>query len=169
MDMRRCYLAAAFLLAPWSAQAQQVIEADNVMPPALDDTTEVVDDNAASVPSVSDDTDASSPPVALENVEMELVARAIYQCMDHGRAVFADEENRTKYTQCVQIRAAHYQQVAAPNGNRAGSNSPCSGAVVYQGGTYVFNDQEPCPIPDAVFKSRKPIEANPEYYAQPQP
>lgn len=122
----------------------------------------------AEMPEVS----MSAPlPPQEESIELELVTRGIYQCMDGGRAVFVDEEKRGQYRQCTQIRAPHYEQVQSNNGNAAGydGNSPCSGAVVYEGSTYVFNDKEPCPIPASVFQSRKPIEANPEYYTQPQP
>ena len=41
---------------------------------------------------------------------------------------------------------------------------PCSGAILYKGSTYIFSDNEPCPIPDLIFRTRRPIEAEPSYY-----
>ncbi len=41
---------------------------------------------------------------------------------------------------------------------------PCSGAILYKGSTYIFNENEPCPMPEDVFKNRRPIEAEPTYY-----
>lgn len=35
----------------------------------------------------------------------------------------------------------------------------CSGAILYKDNTYIFNENEPCPIPDSVFSTRRPIEA----------
>lgn len=45
-------------------------------------------------------------------------------------------------------------------------NIPCSGAILYKGSTYIFTEYEPCPIPEDIFKQRRPIEAEPNYYAQ---
>lgn len=45
-------------------------------------------------------------------------------------------------------------------------NTPCSGAILYKGSTYIFSEHEPCPIPAEVFNSRRPIEAEPNYYTQ---
>ena len=52
----------------------------------------------------------------------------------------------------------------AANINSKVHENSCSGAVLYHGSTFIFNDSEPCPIPEEVFKSRKPIEAEPSYY-----
>ena len=54
---------------------------------------------------------------------------------------------------------------ALSNANKAEEEKiPCSGAILYKGSTYIFSDNEPCPIPDLIFKTRKPIEADPTYY-----
>lgn len=45
-------------------------------------------------------------------------------------------------------------------------NIPCSGAILYKGSTYIFTEHEPCPIPEDIFKQRRPIEAEPDYYTQ---
>lgn len=45
-------------------------------------------------------------------------------------------------------------------------NLPCSGAILYKGSTYIFSEHEPCPIPAEVFDNRRPIEAEPNYYAE---
>lgn len=60
-------------------------------------------------------------------------------------------------------------QPSAPDAQPLASgavSAPCSGAVLYKGSTYIFSENEPCPIPDSIFRSRKPIEANPSYYTQ---
>lgn len=51
----------------------------------------------------------------------------------------------------------------------AANSGTCSGAVVFQGNTYIFNDREPCPIPASVFQARKPLEALPAFYLPPAP
>lgn len=64
-----------------------------------------------------------------------------------------------------------FSNVGAPAGAplMAANNGTCSGAIVFQGNTYIFNDREPCPIPAAVFQSRKPLEALPAFYLPPAP
>lgn len=47
------------------------------------------------------------------------------------------------------------------------SGSPCSGALLYQGNTYLFSEHEPCPIAHDLFMNRKPLEAQPDYYTAP--
>lgn len=122
--------------------------------------------SAATPPPPTTDNNTNSTQNGQSSVELELVSRGIYRCVDGSKAVFVDEDARGKYRQCTQIRAPQYEQVSAGKQGRADA-SPCSGALVYQGSTYIFTDQEPCPIPEAIFKQRKPIEAIPEYY-QPQ-
>ena len=133
---------------------EPVTDADPTSPALLNDS-----DNAAST---TDNMAQSSSA----KIEMKLVTRGIYQCTDGNRSVFVDEENRIKYRHCTQIRAPYYEQVNVDN-NTESERAPCSGAIVYKGSTYVFNDHEPCPIPEDIFEKRKPIEANPEYYTQP--
>ena len=64
-----------------------------------------------------------------------------------------------------------FSNVGAPAGApmMAANNGTCSGAVVFQGNTYIFNDREPCPIPASVFQARKPLEALPAFYLPPAP
>lgn len=125
----------------------------------------------------------------------------VYRCKDGHREVYADDENKQKYSTCsaVGIKAIGSASEAEPVVERSAPNpvqrpqrpsreqkkpqqpaqpvsqpveqtvpqtvgSPCSGAIVFQGGTYVFNEREPCPIPASVFQNRKPLEALPEYY-----
>ncbi|MBV7433943.1 hypothetical protein KRX19_02795 [Cardiobacteriaceae bacterium TAE3-ERU3] len=143
-----------------------------IMPPAPEAATLSGDDMGISPALLNDPNDdirATSGELSesdANNVEMRLVTRGIYQCQDGNRSVFVDEENRVKYRQCTQIRAPYYEQVITNNPAES-ERSPCSGAIVYKGSTYVFNDQEPCPILEEIFEARKPIEANPEYYSQP--
>ena len=56
------------------------------------------------------------------------------------------------------------QKKTTPSAENNSTVASCSGAVIYKGSTYIFNEQEPCPIPEEVFKKRKPIEADPSYY-----
>lgn len=106
----------------------------------------------------------------------------IYRCKQADSEVYADDRNRYKFRDCRLIRRAHPEGAAKPAQNAPrqttddntpvqnrspGGNVPgCSGAILYQGSTYVFNDSEPCPIPQAIFDARKPIEAEPSYYTQ---
>lgn len=108
----------------------------------------------------------------------------IYRCQQADSEVYADDKNRYKFRDCRLIRRAHPEGAAktAQNAPRKATddntpmhmqnrsqdaNAPgCSGAILYQGSTYIFNDSEPCPIPQAIFKARKPIEAEPSYYTQ---
>ncbi len=64
-----------------------------------------------------------------------------------------------------------FSNVGAPAGAplMAANSGTCSGAVVFQGNTYIFNDREPCPIPASVFQARKPLEALPAFYLPPAP
>lgn len=64
-----------------------------------------------------------------------------------------------------------FSNVGAPSGApmMAANSGTCSGAVVFQGNTYIFNDREPCPIPASVFQARKPLEALPAFYLPPAP
>lgn len=128
-----------------------------------------------------------------------LSERNIYRCKKGRADVYADDENKQKFTNCVLLRRGRADEssesltqsvpnipdptlivqpavkalplpndaVSAQDGNvldQGKVNSPCSGAILYQGSTYIFNDSEPCPIPDAIFKSRHPIEAESSYY-----
>lgn len=119
----------------------------------------------------------------------------VYRCKDGHREVYADDENKQKYSTCsaVGIKAIGSASEAEPVVERSAPNpvqrpqrpsreqkkpqqpSPeqtvpqtpnivCSGNVSFQGGTYVFNEHEPCPIPASFFQNRKPLEAFPQYY-----
>lgn len=134
--------------------------------------------------------------------------RNIYRCKKGRADVYADEENKSKFSSCVLVRrgksAAESNQptphaapaVADPNllpenttppqmkelplppeAVAEGAqnvkvlasdsvSAPCSGAILYKGSTYIFSENEPCPIPDSLFRSRRPIEAEPSYYTQ---
>lgn len=148
------------------------IQAAEIMPPIAESVILSGDDRGISpvlLNEQSDDMQATKGQRSESNgnnVEMRLVTRGIYQCQDGSHSVFVDEENRVKYRQCTQIRAPYYEQVITDNPADS-EHAPCSGAIVYKGSTYVFNDHEPCPIPKEIFEARKPIEANPEYYSQP--
>ena len=182
--------ATVLLLAPilvGSVAAQQIsadqrdqaakpvgIQAE-VMPPTPEATMAPTIDEADASPALLNDQSTNSYPADepsaagdSDNIEMKLVTRGIYQCQDGNRTVFVDEENRKKYHQCTQIRAPYYEQVSIERSAES-ERASCSGAIVYKGSTYVFNDHEPCPIPEEIFEARKPIEANPEYYTQPTP
>lgn len=167
MQYRAIYLAAGLLSIGSICQAIAQSEADipepallnpEVMPPMIEDAA--MPQEQSTLPSESEAEEAPDP-----TAEMELVTRGIYQCLDQGKVVFVDEESRNKYSKCSQIRAPHYQRI--DERFTEPQRASCSGAITYQGNTYIFNDQEPCPIPEAIFKARKPIEANPEYYTQP--
>lgn len=91
--------------------------------------------------------------------------RNIYRCKDKGKDVYADDDNKHKFQLCQLIRRA--QPAPSPTNTAYDTRTmgaSCSGAIIYKGSTYIFNDNEPCPIPDQVFQSRKPIEAEPTYY-----
>ena len=143
-----------------------------VMPPVPEPDPASITNNKDMAPALLNDQNSVALAVnenpsesATTSIEMKLVTRGIYQCRDGNRTVFVDEENRAKYRECTQIRAPYYEQ--ATETNTEPERAPCSGAIVYKGSTYVFNDHEPCPIPEEIFEARKPIEANPEYYTQP--
>lgn len=117
-----------------------------------------------------------APPPAEPNGAV----RRIYRCKDNSNTdVYADDDNQHKFRSCVKIReekllsapvavsvAASPETSAAPQ-VKEHALPTCSGALLYKGSTYVFSDLEPCPIPDEVFAARRPLEANPHYYAPP--
>ena len=111
------------------------------------------------------------PPVTATSTRVQ----SIYRCKDsHGMDVYVDEDNRHRFRHCLKIRddnAAPVEKPVLPVEPQAVETPlpTCSGALLYKGSTYVFSDQEPCPIPEEVFEIRKPLEANPNYYAPPQP
>lgn len=121
-----------------------------------------------------------------------LSARSIYRCKNGKTEVYADDDNKYKFQQCQLIRRGYVEiqeeerakeaeklaaEVVIPGENTAPADpallpveeqplpSPCSGAILYQGSTYIFSENEPCPIPADVFLSRRPIEAEAQYYA----
>ncbi|UJF23865.1 hypothetical protein L0B52_05820 [Suttonella sp. R2A3] len=105
--------------------------------------------------------------------ERQLVQRGIYRCLERGQYVFVDDHNRPGLSRCEQIRAPHYRvinpdEVAEQPAMTFPSASPCSGAIIYRGGTYIFSDKSPCPIPAEIFDTMTPIEAHPQYYNQAQ-
>lgn len=104
--------------------------------------------------------------------------RRIYRCKDSNNTdVYADDDNQHKFRNCLKIReeklpaALVAAQDPAPAASapqtREEALPTCSGALLYKGSTYVFSDLEPCPIPDDVFRARRPIEASGDYYAPP--
>ncbi|SUO93617.1 hypothetical protein [Suttonella ornithocola] len=122
-------------------------------------------------------------------------ARNIYRCKKGKAEVYADDENKYKFSQCQLVRRATSEQAYGENTPNYGAYNqsppaaanpalmpevrpattpkqestrgiPCSGAILYKGSTYIFNESEPCPIPESVFNNRKPIEAEPTYYTQ---
>ncbi len=109
----------------------------------------------------------------------------IYRCKQGNSEIYADDKNRYKFRDCRLIRRASPTKSAAKpakseveqlpedapgtlqkRARLEGEPPSCSGAILYQGSTYIFNDSEPCPIPQAVFRARRPIEAEPSYYTQ---
>lgn len=113
---------------------------------------------------------------------------AIYRCHDGTTMVFVDEDNRGKFRSCNRVSAkkttpvpsepsalpteSNLSQSASPAPSPAPSygsfsGSPCSGALLYQGNTYLFSEHEPCPIAHELFMNRKPLEAQPDYYTAP--
>lgn len=106
----------------------------------------------------------------------------IYRCRKGDSEVYADDKNHYRFRDCRLIRRARPEAAAKPAQSdpakppndtaHAQNRSPdpkapsCSGTILYRGSTYIFNDSEPCPIPQAVFRARKPIEAEPSYYTQ---
>lgn len=110
----------------------------------------------------------------------------IYRCRDNnGRDVYVDADYKHRYRLCTLIHQA--PSVTASNAPvSSAENAPihaplpsalptlmaaetslptaCAGAIRYQGNTYLFSENEPCPIPASVFALRTPLEASPAYY-----
>lgn len=117
---------------------------------------------------------------------------SIYRCYDGQNMVFVDEDNRGKFRSCSRVSAKNVPpplpvETLTPPPNPADhaslslspetahsapesaltSGSPCSGALLYQGNTYLFSEHEPCPIAHELFTSRKPLESQADYYNAP--
>lgn len=109
------------------------------------------------------------PPVTATSTRVQ----SIYRCKDErGMDVYVDDDSRHKFRHCLKIRDDNAAPVEKPvlpvEPQMLETPLPtCSGALLYKGSTYVFSDQEPCPIPEEVFEIRKPLEANPSFYAPP--
>lgn len=130
-------------------------------------------------------------------------ARNVYRCKKGTTEVYADDENKHKFSQCILVRRGTANQRQTRNSNNqsppvvadpallpqsqhivprttpsnnamnpvelapaVATPATCSGAVLYKGNTYIFNENEPCPIPDSVFSTRRPIEADQINYNQ---
>lgn len=91
----------------------------------------------------------------------------IYRCQYQGREVYADDENRVKYQNCVKI--SERRPESASNEPPTSEHAPesCHGVLVFRGQTYAFDAQEPCPIPLHVFQKLRPVEALPENHKKP--
>lgn len=122
-----------------------------------------------SAPKKIDNHHIAPPPVTATSTR----AQSIYRCKDNrGMDIYVDDDSRHKFRHCLKIRDENAAPVEKPTlpVDPQMHESPlptCSGALLYKGSTYVFSDQEPCPIPEEVFEFRKPLEANPSYYAPP--
>ena len=238
LNRQRCLALALLLALPAGAQEEepQTVEApvilysgkgkgedDRVIQYSGDSSSPIIKNHRAGRPQMLEKSNPSSAGSAGLNAS----THNVYSCIDNGQKVFADEDNKAKFTNCVRIAKAESKTTAKsaltytiddPNagfrpgnltvvnndGNvvsppttptatptaapvaASGSNvsvsvqsngtpavavygNTCSGAISYQGHTYIFNEQEACPIPLEVFRSRKPLEALPAYYLPPVP
>lgn len=83
----------------------------------------------------------------------------------NSQAHIVPSANKTEASSVPTNESAHAES-GAPVVAQGSGNIPCSGAILYKGSTYIFTEHEPCPIPEDIFKQRRPIEAEPDYYTQ---
>ena len=115
------------------------------------------DDNVALLP-VEKLSPPSEPPPPTETVVIE---QAIYRCPKGKSYIYVDGEKRKGYSRCTLFRAEKTEEVpvgsspstAAPT---SGNPNNCSGTLQYKGSTYLFQEHQPCPIPDSVFQRLTP-------------
>ena len=115
------------------------------------------DDNVALLP-VEKLSPPSEPPPPTETVVIE---QAIYRCPKGKSYIYVDGEKRKGYSRCTLFRAEKTEEV--PVGSAPASAAPvngnpnnCSGTLQYKGSTYLFQEHQPCPIPDSVFQRLTP-------------
>lgn len=95
-----------------------------------------------------------TPPVS----ETVIVEHAIYRCENGNGVVFVDAESKKQFSKCTLFRAEKTADIVLPPPQApANSEKSCSGALIYQGKTYIFSADEPCPIPADVFLQRQPV------------
>ena len=120
-------------------------------------TDEHSDDNVALLPVEK----LSPPPEPPPPTETVVVEQAIYRCPKGKSYIYVDADKRKGYSRCTLFRAEKTEEVpvgsspstAAPTG---GNPNNCSGTLQYKGSTYLFQEHQPCPIPDSVFQRLPP-------------
>ena len=120
-------------------------------------TDEHSDDNVALLP-VEKLSPPPEPPVQTETVVVE---QAIYRCPKGKSYIYVDADKRKGYSRCTLFRAEKTEEVpvgSAPTTAAPTSGNPnnCSGTLQYKGSTYLFQEHQPCPIPDSVFQRLTP-------------
>lgn len=115
------------------------------------------DDNVALLPVEK----LSPPPEPPPPTETVVVEQAIYRCPKGKSYIYVDGEKRKGYSRCTLFRAEKTEEVpvgSAPASVAPVSGNPnnCSGTLQYKGSTYLFQEHQPCPIPDSVFQRLTP-------------
>ncbi|MFC2504465.1 MAG: hypothetical protein ACFN4D_10560, partial [Cardiobacterium sp.] len=115
------------------------------------------DDNVALLPVEK----LSPPPEPPPPTETVVVEQAIYRCPKGKSYIYVDADKRKGYSRCTLFRAEKTEEVpvgSAPASVAPVSGNPnnCSGTLQYKGSTYLFQEHQPCPIPDSVFQRLTP-------------
>ncbi|PIE81357.1 MAG: hypothetical protein CSA10_01350 [Cardiobacteriales bacterium] len=97
-------------------------------------------------------------------IETIITGHRIYQCRKGNATVYADEDNKNKFQNCKMIRDQQVAHIIKEPEPTASFLEPCSGMIQFRGNTYIFDGKSPCPIPEDLFQTLTPIEAQPNYY-----
>ena len=140
--------------APTAGQGGETPEPAANSEPA---TAENSDDNVALLP-VEKLSPPPEPPVQTETIVVE---QAIYRCPKGKSYIYVDADKRKGYSRCTLFRAEKTEEVpvgSAPTTAAPTSGNPnnCSGTLQYKGSTYLFQEHQPCPIPDSIFQRLTP-------------
>ncbi|MBR1375655.1 MAG: hypothetical protein IJ566_06195 [Cardiobacteriaceae bacterium] len=112
--------------------------------------------------------DTSVPPHLYSGEEYNMMTSENQPSIEKNDTVATEntENNNNKEDKplLTKITDQFQQKKTTPSAENNSTVVSCSGALIYKGSTYIFNEKEPCPIPEEVFKKRKPIEADPSYY-----
>lgn len=157
-----CLLPCALLASAQQPSASSTNQDPNIDNHSATDAQVITGDDAPSYRFVGEPTIINADTPTAKTI---VTIRRIYQCRDGELYVFADEENKHKFTECSIIREQETTTVVEPEV----SVEPllldaCSGVLRYQGNTYVFAEDQPCPIPQDIWHSLTPLEAQPSYY-----
>ncbi|MDO4643510.1 MAG: hypothetical protein Q4A74_06685 [Cardiobacteriaceae bacterium] len=101
-----------------------------------------------------------SPPQP--QMETIIVERAIYRCAQGNKNVYVDADAKKHHSRCTLFRAEKTAEVPVDTNDKPKSSNinSCSGTLNYKGSTYLFQDNQSCPIPDSIFKNLVPAATN---------